>query len=42
MAIGFIVVLTVTTYAWTMVGLMLAAAMVFTGLRESRARVVAA
>ena len=39
---GYIVVLTVHTYAWSMVGVALAAGLMILGLREMRSRVVEA
>lgn len=42
MALGYVVVLTVATYEWTIVGVMLAAALVFAGVRESHGRAIAA
>jgi hypothetical protein len=42
MPAGYIVVLTVGSYGWTMTGVVIAGAMVFGGIRESRGHVVAA
>lgn len=37
-----LVVLTVESHAWTMTGVVIASALVFAGIRESRGHVVAA
>jgi hypothetical protein len=42
MALGYITVLTITSYGWTLTGIVIAAAMLFAGKREARGRVVAA
>jgi hypothetical protein len=41
-AIGYLVVLTMTTHAWTIAGVMLAAGSALAGIQESRARAAAA